>query len=127
MILIRAEVKGEPDAPPFTRFFECQDDLDDVLFFELIKRIKDKLLNNLKINMNESLVMYCGYIIEQLRNHISIPNIQRNAAKLLRPQDVMIGVPETLRKISFFVNLDNLPRKKILFHEPISVMRYEMQ
>jgi urease gamma subunit len=127
MILIRAEVKGEPDAPPFTRFFECQDDLDDVLFFELIKRIKDKLLSNLKINMNESLVMYCGYIIEQLRNHISIPNIQRNAAKLLRPQDVMIGVPETLRKISFIVNLDNLPRKKILFHEPISVMRYEMQ
>ena len=75
MILIRAEVKGEPDAPPFTRLFECPDDLDNVLLFELIKRIKDKLLHNLKINMNESLVMYCGYIIEQLRNHVSIPNI----------------------------------------------------
>ena len=71
--------------------------------------------------------MYCGYIIGQLRNHVSIPNIQRNATKSLRPQDVMIGVPEMLRKISFFVNLDNLPRKKILFHEPISAMPYEMQ
>jgi urease gamma subunit len=125
MISIRAEVKGETDAPPFMRFFECRDDVDELLLFELIKRIEDKLSNNLKINTNESLVMYCGYIIKHLRNHVSIPDIEKRASKLLHPLEVMIGVPETLRRISFFIKLDNLPRKKILFHEPISIMPYK--
>ena len=50
MILARAEVKGEPDVPPFRIFYECRDDVDELLFFELINRVKDKLSKNLKIN-----------------------------------------------------------------------------
>jgi urease gamma subunit len=126
MILVRAEVKGEPDAPPFRIFYECRDDVDELLFFELINRVKDKLSKKLKINTKESLLIYCGYLIEQLRNHVSIPDIEKRASKLLHPLEVMIGVPETLRMISFDVKLDNL-RKKILLREPISIMRYEMQ
>ena len=30
MILIKVEIKGEPDVLPFTRFYESQDDLDEV-------------------------------------------------------------------------------------------------
>jgi urease subunit gamma len=127
MILIGAEVKGEPDVPPFRRYYECQDELDEKLFVESIERIKDKLSKNLKINTNESLALYCCYMIEQLRNQVSIPNIERNASKLLRPTDVMIGVPETLRNLSFDVTLDDRPRKKILLHEPIPIIPQKMQ
>ena len=127
MISIKVEIKGEPDVLPLTKFYEYRDEVDELLLFESIKNTKEKLSSNLKINTNEALVMYCGYIIEQLRNQVSAPNIQRNASKLLSPVDVMIGVPETLRTLRFSVALDNLTTKKISFHQPIRIVPYDMQ
>jgi urease gamma subunit len=96
--------------PPFTRFSSL----------ELIK-----LSKNLRINTNESLVLYCGYLVDQLRARRSIDSIEINAAKILEPDNVMIGVPETLRAISFEVILDNLTIKKISFIEPIPATNYK--
>jgi urease gamma subunit len=126
MILIKAEIKGEPDVPPFTRFFEYPDESDEQIFFRSLELIKEKLSKNLRINTNESLALYCGYVVNQLRARRSIDSIENNAAKILEPDNVMIGVPETLRRISFEVILDNLTIKKILFREPISATSYNM-
>jgi urease gamma subunit len=118
MIVIKAEVRGEPDVPPFTRVFEYLDESDEQIFFGSLKLIKEKLAKNLRINTNESLALYCGYVVEQLRARRSINSIKNNAPIILCDK-VMIGVPETLRTISFEVILDNFPKKKITFHEPI--------
>ncbi len=118
MIVIKAEVRGEPDVPPFTRVFEYLDESDEQIFFGSLKLIKEKLAKNLRINTNESLALYCGYVVDQLRARRSINSIENNAPIILSDK-VMIGVPETLRTISFEVILDNFPKKKITFHEPI--------
>ena len=126
MILIKAGVKGESDVPPFTRVFEYRDKFDEQKFFYSLEKIKDKLAKNLRINTNESLALYCGYLVDQLRARISIESIENNAAKILLPDKVMIGVPETLRRISFEVILDNFPKKKLSFHEPIPTSHYTL-
>jgi urease subunit gamma len=126
MILIKAQVKGEPDVPPFTRIFEYRSKSDEQIFFDSIELIKEKLAKNLKINTNESLVLYCGYLVDQMRARISTDIIENNSRKILLPDKVMIGVPETIRIISFEVILDNFPKKKISFHEPIPTTRYSM-
>jgi urease gamma subunit len=126
MIAIKAEVMGEPDVPPFTRLFEYADESDEQIFFDSLELIKEKLAKNLRINTNESLALYCGYVVDQLRACRSIDSIENNAAKILESDNVMIGVPETLRTISFEVILDNLPKKKIFFIEPIPATSYKM-
>jgi urease subunit gamma len=126
MILIKAEVKGEFDVPPFTRVFEYRDKFDEKILFGSLEKIKAKLAKNLRINTNESLALYCGYVVDQLRARISIESIENNAAKILLPDKVMIGVPETLRRISFEVILDNFPKKKLTFHEPIPTSHYTL-
>lgn len=118
MIVIKAEVKGEPDVPPFTRVFEYLDESGEQIFFGSLKLIKEKLSKNLRINTNESLALYCGYVVDQLRACRSIDSIENNAP-IISFDKVMIGVPETLRRISFEVILDNFPKKKITLHEPI--------
>jgi urease gamma subunit len=126
MILIKAEVNGESDVPLFTRVFEYREKFDEQIFFDSLEIIKDKLAKNLRINTNESLALYCGYVVDKLRARISIESIENNAAKILLPDKVMIGVPETLRRISFEVILDNFPKKKLSFREPIPTSRYTM-
>lgn len=88
--------------------------------------IKEKLSKNLRVNTNESLALYCGYVVNQLRARRSIDSIENNAAKILEADNVMIGVPETLRRISFEVILDTLTIKKIFFREPIPATSYKM-
>jgi urease subunit gamma len=127
MIIIKAKVKGESDVPPFTRIFEYRDKFDEQIFFDSLEIIKDKLARNLRINTNESLALYCGYVVDQLRARISIESIEKNAVKILLPDKVMIGVPETLRRISLEVILDNFPKKRLSFHEPIPTSHYTLE
>ena len=124
MILVRAEVKGEPDVSPFTRIFEYQDKSDEQIFYESIGIIKEKLTRRLKINTNESLMLYCSYLIDQIRDGRSIDSIEKNATRLLSPDMVMIGVPETLSTITFEVLLDNHPKMHTTFKVPIATSNY---
>ena len=124
MINIKAQVKGEPDAPPLIRVFEYKDKSDDLIFYSTVEIIKQKIARNLKINANESLIMYCAYIVSELRAHKSINSIEKNASKILSTDKVMIGVPETLRKIRLEAMIDNMPKKQITLDEPMPTSSY---
>ena len=124
MIDIKAEIKGEPDTPPLIRVFEYKDKSDDLIFYSTVEIIKQKIARNLKINANESLIMYCAYIVSELRAHKSINTIEENASKILSTDNVMIGVPETLRKITFEAMVDNMPKKQITLDEPMPTSSY---
>jgi urease gamma subunit len=124
MINIKVTVKGEPDTAPFTHTFFYADKSDEQLFYNLAKMIKEKLDKNLKINISESLVIYCAYVISELRARKTISVIERNAQKILSPHKVMIGVPESLRKITFEAKIGKLPKRRITFKEPITTSNY---
>ena len=124
MIDVAVTIQGEPDTVPFTRIFRFYNKADYIILSKLIKSINDKLSKDMRINLNETLYIYLNYIIKELRLHRKTNEMITNASTLLTPDKVMIGVPESLRKISFNVLMPNSQRLKIIIKEPISTSGY---
>jgi urease subunit gamma len=124
LIFIKIIVKGEPDTSPFTKIYSYYRKSDEEIFISSALMIKDRLDKNFKININESILLYSEFIVSELRNGKSIEQIQKNTSNLLSPEQVMIGVPETLRQISFKVMLDNESMKSIVLNTPIQISDY---
>ena len=124
MIRIETVVKGESDLP-FTKLFEFKNE-DDAIFLNVIEIVRDKLSRNLKLNVNEVLLTYFAYIVSEMRSNKSELEIVDNLAKILTRDNVLIGVPETLREITFNIILDNFPKKIITCIEPIPTASYIM-
>ena len=124
MIDVAVTVQGEPDTVPFTRIFRFYNKTDYIILSKLIKSINDKLSKDMRINLNETLYIYLNFIIKELRLHRKTNEMITNASTLLTPDKVMIGVPESLRKISFNVLMPNSQRLKIIIKEPISTSGY---
>jgi urease gamma subunit len=124
LIDVTVIVQGDPDTVPFTRIFRFYNKADYIILSKLIKSINDKLSKYMKINLNETLYIYLNYIINELRLHRKTNEMITNASTLLTPDQVMIGVPESLRKISFNVVMPNSQILKITIKEPISTTGY---
>ena len=123
MILINTFVKGDPDVPPITPKFEY-DSSSEKIFLNGVNIIKDQLAKNLRINLYETLMLYCAYIVLELRSGKTVASIQENANRVLSPDKVMIGVPESIRKIVFDVIIDDRPKEIVTFEEPITISNY---
>ena len=121
---VAVTVQGEPDTVPFTRIFRFYNKTDYIILSKLIKSINDKLSKDMRINLNETLYIYLNFIIKELRLHRKTNEMITNASTLLTPDQVMIGVPESLRKISFNILMPNSQRLKITIKEPISTSGY---
>lgn len=121
MIKVRATVRGEPDVPPVSKLF----DYDEDSFFASAKVIEEKIQRGMKINANEALTAYCAYVARGIRAGRKDSEIQNSVSKLLSESSVMIGVPETLRTITFEVAMQNWTRK-ITIREPIPTSNYIM-
>ena len=124
MIDVKVTVQGEPDTVPFTRIFRFYNKADYIILSKLIKSINDKLSKDMRINLNETLYIYLNYIIKELRLHRNANQMITNASTLLTPDQVMIGVPESLRKISFNILMPNSQWLNITIKEPISTSGY---
>jgi urease gamma subunit len=121
---VTVTVQGEPDTTPFTRIYQFYNKADYIILSNSIKTINNKLSRKMKININETLYIYLKYVIDQLRSHKKRNEIIKNASKLLTPDQVMIGVPESLRKINFSIKLESTQRLRITIKEPISTTSY---
>jgi len=127
MIYIKAIVKGEPDASSLLRSYEYIDNADELIFIDSVNRIRDKLANKLKINVDQSLMLYCYYAVSQLRANKPITAIEDEARRVLSPEDVMIGVPETIRDIALEVSIDHLSKQVLTFHQPLLIPELAMR
>ena len=79
----------------------------------------------MKININETLYIYLKYVIDQLRsNRNNRSEIKKNIPRLLTSDQVMIGVPESLRKIVFNIKLERTQRLRLTIMEPIPTTSY---
>ncbi|AJZ76252.1 urease subunit gamma [Candidatus Nitrosotenuis cloacae] len=124
MTLIKITVKGEPDVSPFTRTFQYSSKADEQIFTNLISMVKDKLDRNLRININEAITVFSALVVSELKGGKSIEQIQKNASILLNPEQVMIGVPETLQQMSFEITLDDNTKRLIVLNTPIKISDY---
>jgi len=123
LIRINALVKGEPDVPPLTPKYEY-DSSSEKIFLNGVNVVKDRLANNLRINIYETLLVYCAYIVSELRSGKTVSTIQDNAQRILSPDKVMIGVPESIQKIVFDVIIDDRPKETVTFEKPIPISNY---
>ena len=123
MIKIIAIIKGEDDIPPLSKLFEY-DSSSEKIFFNGLKIIQTRLSQNLRININETLMLFCGLITQQLREGKSNFEIADSLSRMLTPDKVMIGVPESIRMISFEASIDDKPSNTISLVEPISIKNY---
>jgi urease gamma subunit len=78
----------------------------------------------MRININETLNIYIDYIVNQLRLHKKSTEIRANISKLLSPDQVMIGVAESLRKINFNISIENKQKLNLEITEPILTTSY---
>ncbi len=122
MIYVKATVRGEPDAPAFTRVF----DYDEAIFLSSAKVIEEKVQRSIKINAGEALIAYCAHVVKSIRAGKQDSNIQDEAQEILSVDKVMIGVPETLRMITFEAAIDSRPARKIVLEQPIPAGKYSM-
>lgn len=125
MIRIEVLIEGEPDILPSIKLFEFKDE-DEAIFLNVIEMVKDKLSRNLRLNTHETLYVFCAYVVSEIRSGKSESQIIDNSSKILTRDNVLFGVPETLRQITFNITVDNLPKKIIRFIEPIPTMNYVM-
>jgi len=123
LIHVKATITGEPDILPLTKIFQ-DDSSSENVFLSSVQLIKDRLAKNLRININETLLVYCAYVVSELRDGKSINVIKNDAKKILSANNVMIGVPESIRKLSFEVSLDDKPKVTITLDEPIPTSDY---
>ena len=126
MIDINVLVRGEIDNPPFVKSFQYRDKEEEEILFNTVASIEKKLERGLKINVNETLAIFCAYVIEELRGQRSQEEIENAAQGIISSEQVLIGVPETLREMNFEVIVDDFPVRRLKFLEPMKISNYIM-
>ena len=120
---IEVLVQGDPDIKPFTKLFQYEKP-DELIFLESTKLIKKRLSNNMRLNINETLGLFFAYITISLNEGKTINEIQKHIPELLSPHQVMIGVPEGMRKLTFTITTEDISSEKMSITTPISINQY---
>ena len=120
---IEVLVQGDPDIKPITKIFHYEKS-DELIFYESTQLIKKHLLNNMRLNINEALGLFVAYVITSLNEHKTISEIQKHIPNMLLPHQVMIGVPESLRKLTFTITTDEIKNEPMSIVTPIRIDQY---
>ena len=120
---IEVSIQGDPDIKPITKIFYYEKS-DELIFFESTQLTKNRLLNNMRLNINEALGLFVAHIITSLNEHKTIKEIQKQIPKILLPHQVMIGVPEGLRKLTFTITTNGNNSEQISITTPIRIDQY---
>jgi len=122
---IEVSVQGDPDIKPFSKIFHYEKS-DELIFFESTQLIKNHLSNNMRLNINETLGLFIAYIITSLNEHKTIKEIQKHIPDMLAPHQVMIGVPESLRKLTFTITTKDIDKEQMVITTPIRIVQYSL-
>ncbi len=120
---IEVLVQGDPDIKPITKIVHYEKS-DELIFYESTQLIKKHLLNNMRLNINETLGLFVAYVITSLNEHKTISEIQKQIPNMLLPHQVMIGVPESLRKLTFTITTDEIKNEPMSIVTPIRIDQY---
>jgi len=111
-------VEGEDDMRPFTKVFDYEKP-DEFIFFDSVDMIRDKISKSLRLNINEALALFAAFVVSSLRGSDPDKNIRERSSRLLSPNQVMIGVPELLRRLTFSVTADDVTDRTVVMDSPI--------
>lgn len=126
MIDARITIKGEPDTQPLIKDFHFDGKIDLKVLSNSVKIITDKLSRGARINVNEVLLIYLDYLILGFESNLEVNDIMVHVSALISNEQVLIGVPESLREITFDIIGDNTPKSQIVLTNPIPSARYDL-
>ena len=118
-------IQGDPDIKPITKIFHYEKS-DESIFFESTQLIKNHLSNNMRLNINETLGLFVAYVITSLNERKTVNEIQKHIPDMLLPHQVMIGVPESLRKLTFTITTKDIDKEQIFITTPIQIVQYSL-
>jgi urease gamma subunit len=122
----KVTVKGEPDTSPLTKDFYFDGEIDLKVLSNSIKIITDKLSNGARINVNEVLLIYLDYLISGFESNLEVNDMMLHVSTMLSNKHVMIGVPESLREMTFDIIGDKISSNQIVLTDPIPSPRYDL-
>ncbi len=120
---IEVLIQGDPDIKSYTKIFHYEKS-EESIFFESTQLIKNHLSNNMRLNINETLGLFVAYVITSLNEGKTISEIQKHIPGMLLPHQVMIGVPESLRKLTFTMSTNDINSKQMSITTPIRIDPY---
>lgn len=98
---INVVAHGDPDMAPIRYSFQ-QDDV----FTTSVSNTRDLLNQGHKININQAILLLADMVGNLVRSGHNKANIQQSICSLIRPEQVMIGVPEMTRHLEFGIESD---------------------
>ena len=117
-----AEVQGDPDTQPMIIFSGY--DRDVVL--ESAKAINRKIQGGIRININEAVMAMAAYVMRQIAAGVSADDTREQVCDLISPDNVMIGVPESMRRLVFRM-ASGSSETVLVLDSPIRISRYVLR
>jgi len=124
LIDIQIIIKGEKAQNSFSQKYYYPNESDEEIFFNSVQLVIDRIEKKLKINLNEVLTIFLDFLVREHRKKRDIDEIKENLSKLLTHDQVLIGVPELVKKIEFSGRIDLNPKFTIVLNEPILIPEY---
>ena len=120
---IKVMVQGDPDIKPIAKIYDYKRS-DEFIFYNSIQEIKKRISNNIQLNFDDVLKLYVAYITTSIEDGQSLDLIKKNISKLILPHQVLIGVPESMREMTFNVMMKNHSDQIINVTNPILINHY---
>jgi urease subunit gamma len=126
LIDAKITVKGEPDTQPLIKDFHFDGKMDLKVLSNSVNIITDKLSKGVRINVNEVLLIYLDYLISGFESNLEVNDMMVHVSDLINNDQVLIGVPESLREITFDIIGYNTPSSQIVLTNPIPSAMYHL-
>lgn len=126
MIDVKVTIVGEPDTQPLTKDFHFTHEVDMQVLSNSVETISEKLSKGSGINVNEVILVYLHYLTQGFRSGRDVDDMLLSLLTLLSNDQVMIGVPESLREINFDIITDYFPSKQIVLRNPIPPSTHDL-
>jgi len=124
MIDVQITIKGENAQNSSYKKYYYPNESDEEIFFNSVQLVIARIEKKLKINLNEVLTIFLDFLVREHRKKRDIDEIKENISKLLTHDQVLIGVPELVKKIEFSGRIDLNPKFTIVLNEPILIPEY---
>ena len=124
MIDVQITIKGENAQNSFYKKYYYPNESDEEIFFNSVQLVTARIEKKLKITLNEVLTIFLDFLVREHRKKRDIDEIKENLSKLLTHDQVLIGVPELVKKIEFSGRIDLNPKFTIVLNEPILIPEY---
>ena len=127
MIDVQITIKGEKAQNSFYKKYYYPNESDEEIFFNSVQLVTARIEKKLKINLNEILTIFLDFLVREYRKQRDIDEIKNNISKLFIHNQVLIGVPELVKKMEFSGWIDTNQKFTMVLNEPILIPEYIMK